>query len=117
MEVKNIESGAELNYLYKHSALTWEGLTTDEESLKDVAEWLESKGALIGEPSFYLVKGAFMNDYYQLTGSNCYPCDLHIVSVNPKCIDLKKVILARFEVGGRWFDDIVDNNLRREEEK
>ncbi|SCH75898.1 Uncharacterised protein [uncultured Ruminococcus sp.] len=24
------------------------------------------------------------------------------------------VIRRRFEVGGRWFDDIVDNNLNRE---
>ena len=29
--------------------------------------------------------------------------------------DPTKIAIPRFQVGGRWFDDIVDNNRRREE--
>jgi hypothetical protein len=27
------------------------------------------------------------------------------------------IVIPRFEVGGRWFDDVVDNNRMREESK
>lgn len=27
-----------------------------------------------------------------------------------------RLAIPRFEVGGRWFDDVVDNNARREKE-
>ena len=117
MKVKNVNSGSELAYLYDHSALTWEGLVITEDSLSQVSDWLKSKDALISEPSFYVIKGKFMNDYYELTGTNRYQDDLNIVSVDPECINLGKVIIARFESGGRWFDDIVDNNEDREQEK
>jgi hypothetical protein len=53
-----------------------------------------------------------MNTYYGLKGSNAYPNDLTIVSVTD--INQIKIAWARFGVGGRWFDDIVDNNARRE---
>ena len=53
-----------------------------------------------------------MNDTYGLTGRNAYSDDLSIVSVTD--INQMKVTLPRFEVGGRWFDDIVDNNAMRE---
>ena len=116
MKVKNVNSGSELAYLYDRSALTWEGLVTTEDSLSQVSDWLKNKDALISEPSFYIITGKFMSDYYGLTGTNRYPDDLNIVSVDPECINLGKVIIARFESGGRWFDDIVDNNEDREEE-
>ena len=117
MKVKNVDSGSELEYLYNHSALTWEGLVTTEDSLSQLSDWLKSKDALTSEPSFYVITGKFMSDYYKLTGTNRYQDDLNIVSVDPECINLGKVIIARFESGGRWFDDIVDNNASHEEEK
>ena len=117
MKVKNVDSGSELAYLYDHSALTWEGLVITEDSLSQVSDWLKSKDALTGELSFYIITGKFMSDYYKLTGTNRYQDDLNIVSVDPDCINLGKVIIARFESGGRWFNDIVDNNEDREEEK
>ena len=57
-----------------------------------------------------------MNDVYYLTGSNAYPKDLTIVSFKlSDLINLKtKLFIDKFNVGARWFDDIVDNNLRRE---
>ena len=117
MKVKNVSSGSELAYLYDRSALTWEGLVTTEDSLSQVSDWLKNKDALTSEPSFYVITCKLMSDYYELTGTNRYQDDLNIVSVDPDCINLGKVIIARFESGGRWFDDIVDNNEDREEEK
>lgn len=57
-----------------------------------------------------------MNDNYNLTGSNAYPNNLTLISIKTDDIkNLNAIIIPRFEVGGRWFDDIVDNNARREE--
>ena len=55
-----------------------------------------------------------MNNIYNLYDNNAYNKDLTIVSIIG--IDLMKIALKRFSVGGRWFDDIVDNNARRKEE-
>lgn len=111
-----VTTNKQLNALYNESALTWEGMNTDEENLKAIEEWLQTHGAIIDgkSPIFHIIKGEFMNAAYGLSGTNAYPEDLNIISVTD--IDQIKIALARFEVGGRWFDDIVDNNARREEE-
>ena len=114
MNIINVSTKEQLDALYKQSALTWEGLTTDEENLNAVKEWLAEHGAILEgtEPTFHIITGELMNDAYGLMGSNAYPEDLSIVAVTD--IQQTKVMIARFEVGGRWFDDIVDNNARRE---
>ncbi len=105
-----------LKTLEETSALTWEGLVSDEGCLMDVANWLASHSALrTEEVEFFIASGALMNITYGLHGSNAYANDLTIVSVNSDCYDPMKIAIPRFEVGGRWFDDIVDNNRRREE--
>ena len=59
-----------------------------------------------------------MNNHYNLTGNNRYNEDLKIVSIKNKDImQLMRVAIPRFEIGGRWFNDIVDNNSWRKEEK
>ena len=115
MNIINVTTKEQLNNLYEQSALTWEGLTADEENLNAVKEWLNVHGALLEdtEPIFHIIAGDFMNTVYGLTSSNAYEDDLTIVSVTD--IDLMKVVIPRFEVGGRWFDDVVDNNASREE--
>lgn len=99
------------------SALTFEGLNTSEESLNQLFDWLESRTA-VKRRAVYVTTGATMNRLYGLTGTNAYPADLNIVSVDLN--DLGKpdrITLARFEYGGRWLDDVIENNLRREREK
>lgn len=103
-----------LNQLYTGSALTIEGLdANDVDSLMDALEdicGVENRTA-------YVISGAVMNAAYKLTGDNAYPDDLTIVCV--KLDDLKSIdglVTARFSFGGRWFDDVVDNNAMREEE-
>ena len=113
MNIINVTTKEQLNKLYNQSALTWEGLSADEENLNAVKEWLEEHGALTSvEPTFHIITGEFMNEQYGLSGDNAYPKDCTIVSVTD--IDQMKIVIPRFEVGGRWFDDIVDNNVRRE---
>lgn len=103
--------------LYDDSALTWEGLVTDDENMEAAAEWLEEIGAKPVFPlTFYVTFGAMMNDICDLKGDNAYPDQLRIVSVKLEDLgDPRVVVTARFDVGARWFDDIVDNNVRRQE--
>ena len=98
------------------SALSWEGMNTDQDNLNSIFNWIEEYTS-VKNKQIYLIKGRVMNDLYNLYGKNAYNDDLSIV-----CIDLndieepQKLAIPRFNVGGRWLDDIVDNNLRRQAE-
>ena len=101
-----------LNKLYDNSALTIEGLS--ESSIPDFLNWIEELTP-IKNKVVYITKGGVMNMAYGLTGSNAYQNDINIVSVMLDDMeDPMAVTLPRFQIGGRWFDDIVDNNARRE---
>lgn len=112
-KVVEVTTKEQLDTLYKRSALTLEGLVLD--SLPDFKGWLNKHHADTTNLEFWVTKGAVMNKHYKLTGDNAYPDDLNIVS----CIGINpyRVTVERFAIGGRWFDDIVDNNLYREETK
>ena len=114
MKTIYVSTKEQLDELYNQSALTWEGLIADEENLNAVENWLKAHGAIIEhtEPTFHIITGELMNTTYGLTGDNAYSKDLTLVSVTD--IDQMAVVFPRFEVGGRWFDDVVDNNVRRE---
>ena len=109
---------ATLDALYKDSAFTIEGLAPDDESLGKLAEWVKRLTSFKREV-FYIIEGRTMNREYNLTGTNAYPeKDCTLVCI--KLTDLVKPLaltMPRFQVGGRWFDDVVDNNARREAEK
>ena len=56
-----------------------------------------------------------MNEAYQLTDDNAYPNDLNIVSIKLENIkDVFKMSIPIFDIGARWFSDIVDNNRVRQ---
>lgn len=117
MEIINVTSKDVLDQLYKESALTKEGLNPD--YLNDFKDWIvnTTKANMINE-RFYIIKGKVMNVEYNLTGNNAYPDDLNIVSVKLSDIsDWQKLVMPRFEIKARWFDDIVDNNAMRERNK
>ena len=107
-----------LDDLYKESAFTIEGLSSDDKSLGQLAEWVKHLTEFKRE-DFYIIEGKTMNREYNLTGTNAYPeTDCTLVCI--KLSDLEKPLaltIPRFQVGGRWFDDICDNNSRREAEK
>jgi hypothetical protein len=105
--IEKVTTRNHLDNLYNHSAFTIEGLAED--SIPDMVKWLENNTEFITEnPIVYVTKGKTMNEEYNLVGNKAYADDLTIVSVID--IDLPKIALKRFSVGGRWFDDIVDNN-------
>lgn len=102
-------SKKDLDELYNCSALTIEGL--DPDSIPDFAEHVLEMGGTIKK--VVDISGKLMNKVYGLTGTNAYPDSLDIVSIVGNTMPL---VMDRFNWGGRWFDDIVDNNARREEE-
>ena len=108
--IQKVTTEAEAKMLYGCSALTWVGLDLD--SLSDVVAWMQGYHVNTDKVVFHVIKGKVMNALYELTGSNAYPANLNIVSVTG--IDHVKLAIPRFDVGGKWFDDIVDNNRRRQ---
>lgn len=97
------------------SALTIEGLAED--AFQDFIDWVKQYTTLKREMLF-ITKGKTMNKLYDLSGSNMYQDDCNIVSI--KLSDMENcmaVSLPRFLIGGRWLDDIIDNNVRKEKEK
>ena len=110
MEIKTLTELKELEDL--GSALTIEGLAED--SIPDFIDWIKGYTPIKNEIA-YIIKGKTMNDVYGLTGNNAYPDDCTIVSI--KLEDMENsmaVVMPRFQIGARWFDDIVTNNAARE---
>lgn len=98
-----------LDSFYNDSSLTLEGLDLD--SLNDYANYLNDTCGLKDNATFHIIYGNEMNDFYMLSGNKAYPGNLHIVVIKlSDLVDPNKIITKRFEFGGRWFDDVVDNN-------
>lgn len=115
IETIHIFSAEDLEMLYNDSAFTIEGLSLD--SIPDMVKWVEGYTKLKNK-RVYVISGETMNTYCGNTGNNAYPKELNIVAI--KLSDMKNpmnITLPRFQVGGRWFDDVVENNRRRESEK
>ena len=111
MEVTILTTKEELDTL--GSALTMEGLL--ESSIPDFIDWVKSYTPLKEEHA-YVIKGVTMNDVYHLTGNNAYPDDCTLVAIKLEDMDnASNVAIPRFDIGARWFDDIVANNAMREE--
>lgn len=105
----------QLDDLYNDSAFTLEGFDTSEENINKLIEWFGQYGGVNNPVSIYITKGSFMNEKYGLTKDNAYPKDLNIVSIKLKDIkDVFRVAVPRFNIGARWFSDIVDNNITRQ---
>ncbi|MDE6754470.1 MAG: hypothetical protein K2J82_07645 [Muribaculaceae bacterium] len=86
----------------------------------DLNEWTTGYGDLlerssIGTPKeFYTFKGADMNEHYGLTDNNAYNDDLTCLMFPLNGLDTAKLSMFRLRAQDRWFDDIVDNNRRRQ---
>lgn len=113
MELINCVSAKELDDLYADWALTFEGTTTDEDNLNWLIKWFKDHQCPMVKERFYVVKGELMNKTYKLKGRTAYPDNCTIVCIKQEDLsDVDKIIIPRFELGGRWFTDIVDNNRR-----
>lgn len=108
----------QLDELYNSSALTLIGLEKSDESINEFIDWIKQYSEVSNPLNVYIISGSTMNKQYNLTGNNRYNDDLTIVSIKNEDIkQLMRIVIPRLEIGGRWFDDIVDNNIWREEEK
>lgn len=114
MKKVEVTTKEQLDKLYNESAFTIEGLNTDDKNLNALKQFIERYDAWTDDAEFWIIEGKVMNEQYHLTGSNAYPDDTAIVAVPGT--DLMKLVFPRFKIGGRWFDDIVDNNAARERE-
>ena len=82
--------------------------------IKGYIQMLKDEG--IGEPKqFITFKGRDMNITYGLTGDNAYQDNLTFLMFPLDGLDVPKLAIFRLRAGDKWFDDIVDNNQRREE--
>ena len=100
MEIIKVETKEQLKALNDCSAMTWEGLI--EEDFGAALDMCGAEGA-----KGYVTKGKVMNEICHLTGSNAYPDDLTIFS-----IDKYNGLAIMF--GARWMDDILSSNADRE---
>ena len=75
----------------------------DEEGIGKIKEWRE-------------FSGKEMNNEYHLTGRNAYPNNLHFLAFPLDGLEVGKLAMFKLRMQDRWFDDIVWNNARREEE-
>lgn len=76
-------------------------------------ELLEERG--IGtHKEFITFKGADMNKIYGLTGDNSYNNELTFLMFPLDTLDVEKLAIFKLQACDRWFDDIVDNNQRRQ---
>ena len=93
---------------YNSSALTLEGLSL--ESLSDYADYLDNVCGLKDGATFNIIEGCKMNEYFDITGETAYSDDLNIVVIDLLYLkDPCDIVLKRFEFGGRWFCDVIDN--------
>lgn len=61
--------------------------------------------------------GKQMNEHYGLTGSNRYPDNLNFLAFSLSGLNVGTLAMFKLNHGDRWFDDVVDNNERREHER
>lgn len=114
-----VTTRAQLDELINDSALTFVGLLADDENLNAVKEWIEQHTPFKKEDA-YIFDGSLMNREFGLTGDNAYPEGGNCTFICVKLSDLEKpmaLTIPRFQVGGRWLDDVVSNDVRREQSK
>lgn len=100
-----------LDEFYEDWSLTFTGVIRDEIPL--YLDFLDEHGGLKNR-DYYTFTGKLMNDYYCLTGSNRYADDLNFLVIRLSSLkNITETSIARFVIGGRWFTDIVDNNMSR----
>ena len=101
---------------YKGSYYTITGCGGELQDWKDGYERLFAEKG-IGKPvCWYDFTGAEMNAEYGLTGRNAYQDDLRFLCFPLDGLDMPRLVIFKMISGDRWFDDIVDNNRRLEEE-
>jgi hypothetical protein len=115
MNIIEVNDPKQLDEFYEKWSLTFEGTTTDDENLKWLKKWFEEHNCKMLKEDFYIISGRLMNETYHLTGSNAYQDNLTILVIKLEDLETPdNIYVPRFEIGGRFFTDVVDNNRNRE---
>ena len=86
----------------------------------DLQEWIDGYNDLlakndIGFPKEWIsFTGKEYNEMFGLTGQNRYDDDLTFLAFPIDDMRIQTLAIFKIKMGDRWFDDIVDNDLRRE---
>lgn len=86
----------------------------------ELQEWVDGYNNMLAEQGigtpvdWFTCTGKDMNEEYELTGSNRYKDDLHFLLFPLDGLNVGKLAMFKLAMRDRWFDDIVDNNERRE---
>lgn len=117
VEIKKVESVFDLEYLNENDAIVIEGITED--TIGDFVDWVNHIATLKNDTTtVYKISGGLLDMVWGLTGDNRYDEDLNIVAIPFSEIESPELLaIPRFAVCARWWSDVRDNNLRREEEK
>lgn len=89
----------------------------------DLEEWKHGYSELLAESGIGSVKewisfkGSDMNKEFGLTGSNMYDPSLTFLAFPSDGLNVGRLAIFKLQMEDHWFDDIVENNLRREAEK
>ena len=104
-----------LRAAYEGSYYTIVGAGGDQKEWQDgYNKMLREQG--IGEVTKWIAfTGKAMNEEFSLTGDNKYPDDLHFLAFPLDGLDVGKLAMFKIRMRDRWFDDIVSNNVYREE--
>lgn len=103
-----------LDEAYEGSWYTITGAGGDTQEWKDGYQDLLNKEGIGTITRWERWYGADMNRKYHLTGNNRYKDDLVFMAFPLDGLDITKLAIFKMEMQDRWFDDIVDNNARRE---
>ena len=88
----------------------------------NLQEWIDGYEKIfaekgIGKPvCWHHFTGKDMNEEYHLTGRNAYQDDLVFLCFPTDGLDIPRLSIFKILAADRWFDDIVENNRRRERE-
>lgn len=113
----NSERDQLISRLNEEDAVVIEGIHPD--FIKNFVSWtFNLGGATNDDPEVIQFSGKQLNGAWSLTGDNQYPDDLNICAIPFSQIkQVMQLAIPRFSMGVRWWSDVRDNNLRREEEK
>ncbi|MBR1589535.1 MAG: hypothetical protein IJ657_00425 [Acidaminococcaceae bacterium] len=88
----------------------------------DLQEWIDGYEKMlaekeIGKPkTWFTAKGAQVNKEFGLTGNEAFKARLTILFFPLDDLDISRLAIFKIRMGDRWFDDVIDNSLRRLEE-
>jgi hypothetical protein len=117
MEFNQISTLEELQKVYDGSYYTITGAGGDlNDWIPAIVEQL--KKVDVGTPTnFIWFNGSLVNKFTHATGNNKFQDDLHFIAFPLDGLDVGKLAMFKLVHGDRWFDDIIDNTRRHEEER